>query len=157
MTDTGATFTRVLHGPRSDTPGAQVGRFTWHYVQMVIAMGVGMWPFAGICDALGRPNLSSDSPNAYAIWMTLAMLVPMIGWMRVLGHSWERTAEMSAAMGVPVVIAVAGSVAGVLPDNAAINAMDVFMFAGMFLAMAFRWSEYAGSCHDRRDAAGARA
>jgi hypothetical protein len=114
---------------------------------MAAAMMLGMVPLGIVLSALGRPNLDTQSPEAYALAMTVSMLLPMVAWMRILGHSWERTTEMSAAMSVPVVLLAVGSLIGSLPHTAAIEGMNIVMWVGMLGAMLFRWRDYAQHCH----------
>jgi hypothetical protein len=114
---------------------------------MAAAMMVGMAPLGMALSALGRPDLNTQSPEAYALAMTVSMVLPMVAWMRVLGHGWERTVEMAAAMTVPVVLLAAGSLVGQLPHTAAISGMNIFMWVGMLAAMLFRWSDYAEHTH----------
>lgn len=137
----------AVHGPTSTGRVAQVTRLGWHYALMAAAMMMGMVPLGIVLSALGHPNLDTESPEAYALAMTVSMLLPMVGWMRFLGHNWERTAEMSAAMTLPILVAAAGSSIGALPHSAAVSAMNIFMWLGMFGAMLVRWREYAQHSH----------
>jgi flagellar biosynthetic protein FliP len=71
------------------------------------------------------------------------MTVPMVLWMRVRGHTWERAGEMGAAMVIPAAVIVALAIAGVIPrDGLAGTVMDP-MIPAMLAAMLYRWSEYA--------------
>lgn len=137
----------ALHGPRLRGRLGEVTRFGWHFGQMAAAMMVGMAPLGVALSVLGRPDLDIQSPEAYALAMTVSMVLPMAAWMRVMGHRWERTAEMAAAMTVPVVVLAAGSLLGPLPHSSAVTGMNVFMWVGMLGAMVVRWREYAGQCH----------
>jgi hypothetical protein len=141
------TAVAALHGPRSNGRVAQLIRFGWHYVQMAIAMMIGMIPLGIVLSALGRPDLDTQAPEAYALAMTVSMLLPMVAWMRILGHDWERTAEMVAAMTVPIVVLAAGSLIGPLPNTAALFGMNILMWVGMLGAMLFRWRDYAQHGH----------
>ena len=130
---------------RSNTPPAQVARFVWHYVQMAIAMEVGMLlPLGFVLSALGLPR----SPEASALVMTAEMVFGMAAWMCIRRHSWRHTVEMSAGMSASTVVAAAASLAGLLPDTAASSGpVQILMWAGMLGAMLFRWRDYAQYGH----------
>ena len=80
-----------------------------------------------------------------------SMVLPMAAFMRIRGHSWERTAEMSGAMTVPSAVLLCGSLLGLVPQSAALSitggGMGIPMWAGMVGAMLFRWHEYAQHHH----------
>ena len=131
---------------RSNAPVAQVLRFVSHYVQMSIAMMLGMylpvWGF--ILSALDLSGLVSRSPEASALVMTAEMVFGMAAWMCIRRHSWRHTVEMSAGMSASTVVAATASLAGLLPHTAAQSGTVGFlMWAGMLVAMLFRWRDYA--------------
>ena len=134
---------------RSNAPVAQVVRFVWHYVQMAIAMMLGMFlPVGLILTALGLYNLVSRSPEASALVMTGEMVFGMVAWMCIRRHSWRHTVEMSAGMSASTVVAAAASLAGLLPHTAANSGpVQSLMWAGMLAAMLFRWRDYAQYGH----------
>ncbi len=136
---------------RSNAPGAQVVRFVWHYVQMAIAMELGMFlPVGFILSALGLYNVVLRSPEASALVMTAEMVLGMAAWMFIRRHSWRHTVEMSAGMAASTVVAAAASLAGLLPDTAAESEPVVMlMWVGMLAAMLFRWRDYAQGHHCR--------
>lgn len=137
---------------RSDGPAGQVVRFVWHFVQMAVVMLLGMLPLGFILAALGQSNLSARSPETYALAMMASMVIPMAAFMRIRGHSWERTAEMSGAMTVPSAVLLAASLLGLIPQKAALSitagGMGIPMWAGMLGAMFFRWRDYAQHHHN---------
>src|SRR5688500_4118028 len=73
------------------------GRFVRHYVEMVIAMFIGMgvfWPvWLGLFALIGQPQLS-DRTDVDAMTMALNMSLGMAGWMRFRGHRWAPILEM---------------------------------------------------------------
>ncbi len=129
----------------SNAPVAQIVRFVWHYVQMAIAMELGMLlPVGFILSALGLNGLVSRSPEASALVMTAEMVVGMAAWMCIRRHTWRHTVEMSAGMSASTVVAAAASLAGLLPHTAAQSGtVGILMWAGMLAAMLFRWRDYA--------------
>src|SRR4051794_37715821 len=118
--------------------------FARHYVEMVIAMFLGM-------AVLGVPAgwvVDYDVPAQMLGAMAVTMTVPMAGWMRYRGHGWRPVAEMSAAMLVPTaaVLGVLGT--GLFADLGALLLIEhVAMFAGMLGAMLLRRDEYSGHTH----------
>ena len=132
---------------RSDT-SQQIGRFAWHFVQMFIAMMVGMLPLGGALALLGIRNLSKSEPELFATLMAISMVVPMAAWMRFrMGHRWERTIEMSAAMVAPTVVIVPLCLIGVLPHTVAVGPSMSLMTFGMLADMGYRWRDYAQHRH----------
>jgi len=81
-----------------------VGRFILHFVEMVIAMALGMAIFGPIRATLvdeGYTTLLDRTSLDYQVWMNLFMIVPMVLWMRVRGCTWGHGAGMAVAMVVP--------------------------------------------------------
>ena len=134
---------------RPNAAAMQVVRFAWHYVQMSIAMYLGMLlPVGLVLSALGLSHAVSRSPEASALLMTGEMVVGMAAWMSSRRHSWRHTVEMSAGMSASTVVAAAASLAGLLPHTAVDSGpVGVLMWAGMLGAMLFRWRDYAQGHH----------
>ncbi len=129
----------------------QVARFVSHYVQMSIAMYVGMLlPVGLLLSMLGLSGLLSRSPEASALLMTGEMVLGMAAWMCIRRHPWRHTVEMSAGMAASTVVAAAASLAGLLPHTAVDSGVvGTLMWVGMLAAMLVRWRDYAqyGHCH----------
>jgi hypothetical protein len=121
-------------------------RLAVHYVEMVIAMAVGMialhpvWTFA-----LGAAGWSAflDSPEAMAMVMATDMTIAMTAWMRFRGHSWRPCLEMAAAMYVPFLVLFPPMWAGLIDSGGMLLWGHVLMLFAMAGAMALRPSEYA--------------
>ena len=129
---------------RSEGRAGQSLRFTWHFVQMVIAMSVGMVVLDVMLVLLGYQGISRRIPEVYTLIMALAMVVPMIAWMRfMMRHGWSRTAEMSAAMTVPIVALVILCAIGILPHTASVAWSMPIMYVAMLADMAYRRRDYA--------------
>jgi flagellar biosynthetic protein FliP len=111
---------------------------------MVVVMYLGMYllamPSGMVASALG---FSTSEPVTAALVMTLNMTIPMVLWMRVRGHTWERAGEMGAAMMIPAIVIVGLAIAGVISrDGLAGTVMDP-MIPAMLGLMLYRRSEYA--------------
>jgi transcriptional regulator GlxA family with amidase domain len=82
-------------------------RFTLHFVEMWLAMVVGMVVFHALTGLHGHGAGSADASAAYQlahqVGMMVFMTVPMVAWMRVRGHGWQHAAEMAVGMLAPVV------------------------------------------------------
>lgn len=78
-------------------------RFARHYVEMLVAMVLGMvvlgTPSSLALSAAGMSmsELHNDTPALMLFGMALTMTVPMVAWMRHRGHGWAASAEMSAS------------------------------------------------------------
>jgi hypothetical protein len=118
--------------------------FIRHYVEMVIAMFVGMAVFG----VAGMSALEDDAPAAALLVMATSMTVPMVAWMRHRRHGWAASMEMSAAMFVPTFAAIGLLAAGAVTDfHGLMMIQHVAMFPAMLLAMLLRRDEYTGHRH----------
>jgi glyoxylate carboligase len=120
-------------------------QFVRHYLEMVVAMVVGMIVLGGASEVL------LDLPDETAVTlveMAIAMTVPMVAWMRFRGHAWRLSNEMAAAMLIPAAGALVVLGTGIVTDEMALLVFEhVAMFVGMLLAMLLRFDEYAGHHH----------
>jgi hypothetical protein len=131
--------------------GARIRRFTLHYLEMVVAMVVGMvalGPLEGLAfDALGWSGFTGRA-DLGAMIMATNMTVAMAGWMRFRGHTWRPIVEMSAAMYVPFAVLLVPMWFGVITEHTLMGVGHVLMLAGMLVAMLARPDEYTGHhCH----------
>ena len=85
-----------------------VRRFTWRYLEMVVAMFAGMILLGPPLDALaGAFDLDLDrnaAPVASAMVMTMGMAAGMAAWMWYRGYPPAHVALMSAAMFPPAIV-----------------------------------------------------
>jgi len=117
--------------------------FIRHYVEMLIAMALGM-AVLGAAGAAGI-GFAADQIELELLAMALAMTVPMVAWMRHRGHGWAPAWEMTAAMFVPSFAAIALLQAGALEgSHAAMMVQHVAMFPAMLAVMLLRRDEYTG-------------
>ena len=111
-------------------------RFARHYIEMVIAMFVGMAVLALPARmALGAADTSWSELGTAAMLLAMAveMTLPMVAWMRFRGHGWRANLEMSASMFVPT-FAVIGLLGGEVMTD--LGALMVIEHVAMLLAMA---------------------
>jgi YHS domain-containing protein len=133
------------------------GRFARHLGEMVLAMLAGMVVLGGVVALVGKLPGMANLAGEYA-WMGFAMSVPMVLWMRRIGHPWADGLEMSAWMVVPMFALVVPVAVGLVEMEAMVlmGWAHVAMVGGMALLMLYRWETYAGG-HCHAHAASARA
>jgi hypothetical protein len=123
--------------------------FVRHYVEMVVAMFLGMAvlgiPAGWALGAVGSSwsELNTDAPAVMLLGMAATMTAPMVGWMRYRGHGWRANTEMSASMLIPTFAAIALLEASVVDDiDVVLVAEHVAMLLGMLGVMLLRPAEY---------------
>ena len=128
--------------------------FARHYVEMVVAMFLGMAvlgiPAGWALSAMGSSwsELTADAPALMFLLMATAMTVPMVGWMVHRGHSWRANSEMAAAMYLPTFAMIGVLGGGLLTDVGALLAIEhVAMLLSMLGAMLLRPAEYGRQIH----------
>ena len=117
-----------------------IARFAGHYVEMVVAMFVGMGIFA-LPWMLLWPGLS-DHPVPDTLVMVVNMTLGMAAWMAIRRHGSRLIVEMSAAMIAPFVVLLAPLAAGAITVDTLSMAGHVLMFVTMLGAMLVRRHEY---------------
>jgi len=128
--------------------------FARHYVEMVIAMLLGMFVLvvAGRV-LLGLVGVDSgdwhtEAPALMLLEMALTMSIGMVALMRYRGHGWMPCLEMTASMFVPTFGAIALLAAGLVEDGDTLMLIQhVVMFPAMLVVMLLRREEYAGHGH----------
>jgi hypothetical protein len=119
--------------------------FIRHYLEMVLAMFLGMGVLAG---GLAAAGVEIDAVELALLWMAFTMSAPMVAWMRYRGHGWGPSWEMTASMFLPSFAAIALLWIGLVEDRGALMAVQhTVMFPAMLIAMLLRREEYAGHVH----------
>lgn len=120
-------------------------RFWWHYVEMVIAMLIGMgvfWPvWTGAFALFNRSDLLERGDLA-AVQMAVNMTAGMALWMKIRGHGWRDVAEMSIAMSAPFFVLLVPYWMGAISADVLMLAAHSIMFVTMLLAMWWRKDVY---------------
>ena len=120
--------------------------FTRHFLEMVLAMMIGMGAFGLALAVIGEPPGYANLLVRYGV-MGAFMAAPMVAWMRYRGHSWSDGGEMTAAMLVPMLAPVALVELGVavpgLSEGTLMMLSHVAMIAGMVALMVYRFERYA--------------
>ena len=119
--------------------------FIRHYLEMLVAMFVGMAVLGG---GLALAGVDIGPVELSLLWMAFTMSVPMVAWMRYRGHGWRPSGEMTASMFIPSLAAIVLLWMGVVEDHGALMGIQhVAMFPAMLVAMLVRREEYAGHAH----------
>jgi flagellar biosynthetic protein FliP len=124
---------------------ARWSHFVRHYLEMVVAMFVGMaalWGLGEVAAAITGLEYSL-TPEVAALKMAFDMSVGMAAWMRFRGHGWAGTAEMVAAMFAPAIALIPLSWLDVISAESLMLATHILMLPLMFVVMLRRWAEYA--------------
>jgi hypothetical protein len=140
--------------------GTPLRRFLRHFAEMLVVMMVGMGVlgvafrelhvllFGSGFDAAWRDHI-----GLAAFAMAFNMTVPMVLWMRYRGHSWERGAEMAAAMNLPLLPAFVLYAFDVIPGRGVLGMQMMLMVPAMLAAMLCHKEEYSaphdGAAHQK--------
>ncbi len=127
----------------------KVGRFILHFLEMTLAMMVGMPIFSMLRKLIPATSSYAGAFKSgtilFDLSMTVFMTVPMVAWMIVRKHGWRHSAEMAfgmfAPVGVIIVLRLLGADAS-LPWLS--KASHIGMFLGMLSAMLYRSDHYTG-------------
>ena len=122
-----------------------VSPFWRHFLEMLGSMVVGM--FLGTTMFVATVDVSWDGalvryPVQALVVMAVSMTVPMVAWMLYRRHGLRRTAEMAAAMILPVVPFVC-LVAFDVTEGAACGLYCLATLPAMLGVMLYRRSEYS--------------
>ena len=135
--------------------GPALRRFLRHYVEMIIAMVVGMIALGALESTLLGPLGWAEVravPELGALIMATNMTLPMVGWMWLRGHSRGALAEMAAAMYAPFVACFPLVWFGALSATGLMIVGHVVMVPAMTVAMLCRLNEYTGHVHEQAHA-----
>jgi hypothetical protein len=124
--------------------GGSWRRFWWHFLQMVVAMMIGMalTPLGRMLFEAVGAQAAYARPDVHLLVMATAMTIGMTAWMAFRRHGWRPIAEMAAAMYVPFIILFPLLWAGVLGMGAVSAIGHVLMLPAMAGVMLLRPAEY---------------
>jgi hypothetical protein len=141
-------------GVQTDRPSAIHGHtrqrrwhFLRHYLEMVVAMFVGMVVLGGALQgilALAGLEFPSQFPELTSLAMALEMSIGMVVWMRYRGHSWVSTLEMAGAMFIPAIVLFPLLWLGLISGESLLAIEHIAMLPLMYLVMLGRRTEYGG-------------
>jgi hypothetical protein len=142
MTTTPVNTTRQASHEESRATRTRWWVLVRHYVEMVLAMTVGMVVLGAVRDTLGWTVPFAEHPGTSFLLMATDMAIGMIVWMRIRRHGWPGTLEMSAAMYVPAVL-LPLVWTGLLGAMTFMVVAHVVMFLAMGAVLLRRRNEYA--------------
>lgn len=113
LTKTHADHTEIT-ATKADNPGRKLAlktmRFLLHFLEMQIAMVLGMIPWHPVVRALrASPTYAEAFQRGSALSILghgLFMTIPMVAWMVIRRHGWRHSMEMGAAMFAPGVVII---------------------------------------------------
>ncbi|MGC1213842.1 MAG: hypothetical protein WA890_21585 [Micromonospora sp.] len=133
---------------RASTPGIPWRRLSWHFLEMVVAMFIGM-AVLGMATRLALALLGHadllDRLEGRVVVMMLSMGTGMTLWMYHRRHPWAGIVEMNAAMLLSFAVLLVPFWLGALPDSAVMTAGHILMLPAMALVLLHRRAEYANS------------
>lgn len=103
-----------------------------HYLEMVVAMCVGMAVLGPARKALGLAVAFHDRPGVSFMLMASDMAAGMAVWMRLRGHGWPVTLQMCAVMYLPLLLVP-------LVRIDAISTMAFMVSAHVLMLVAMAW------------------
>ena len=129
-------------------PRSRALTFALHYLQMIIAMVVGMmvlYPLWMLATAGLPADAWTHRADVESLVMATTMVIPMAAWMRFRGHGRRPVVEMSAAMYAGFVVLFPLLWLGVIDTDGLMLLGHVLMLLLMLAAMLARPGEYSGS------------
>lgn len=119
-------------------------RFVRHYLEMVVAMFVGMIVLGlgveGLIAVTGAHSVERaiDGPIASAVVMCVYMVAGMAAWMAHRTHTVRENIEMNLAMVAPMAVLVPLEIGGVIDGDGLMVWLHVLMLGSMWLYMLWR-------------------
>jgi flagellar biosynthetic protein FliP len=115
-------------------------RFALHYLEMVVAMVLGMVVLGAAVEAV----IDIHGTGPMLIEMGTIMTLPMVAWMRVRGHAWRPCLEMAASMVIPTLGALALLGTALVEGTGPLMTIEhAVMLPSMLVAMLLRRDEYS--------------
>jgi flagellar biosynthetic protein FliP len=131
--------------PAADRRPAGLRQLLRHYLEMVVAMWVGMAVLGpmvrGTLAAAGLGYSRGRYPELAALEMTITMAVGMGAWMRYRRHGWASTLEMGGAMLVPAIVLVPLLWLDAIPARSLSTLLHLVMLALMLVVLLWRRSQ----------------
>ena len=146
-----------------------VGYFLRHLGEMILAMIPGMVAggavlalmfstvLASTIRGMTRIEVLNQFPVLICLVMAVAMIAPMVAWMRFRGMEWRPVMEMAAAMAIPLIPIFGLLWLQLIPGARACGLYCVVMIPAMVVAMLLRLDLYTGRSGHHTHAAHAHA
>ena len=132
----------AVRPPRPTWRAAMTNRaFIVHYLQMLVAMFVGMGVFAPLLMLVG----DGAGTVVHALLMATSMTAGMAAWMAWRRHPWPGIAEMGLAMYLAFAVLFPPFWLGALSAQGLFVLGHVLMLPAMAVAMLHRREDYLGT------------
>jgi hypothetical protein len=128
----------TIHHP-SPSKLRTAGRFVWRYIELVIAMSLGVM-LINLLWGLGLPKVTRLDVGVLV--MAAEMSIGVAVWLRIRRHSPAAIAETSLAMVAPFLVLLVPFWFGVLSGDLVMSLGHLFMFVLMAVAMLRRREEH---------------
>jgi len=130
------------------SPPHQVWNFVRHYLEMCIAMclgiAVGDIVYFAVAGAAGYSDPFGQLPVLSLAVVTFSMTALMVAWMRFRGMDWRLINEMTAAMIILAVLLLAAGLVGIVPMGQLPLLEHALMMPFMLVPMLLRADQYTG-------------
>jgi hypothetical protein len=136
----------MTSSPPDTATRASLGLFFRHYLEMVLAMAVGMvaaHPVLMLLAPGSSPAGALRSFTVEAAVMATGMALAMAAWMRIRGHGWRMIVEMTLAMYAGFVLVAPAVWSGTLDRSGGLVVGHILMLVLMLIAMALRRDHYS--------------
>ena len=134
--------------PMEVSPPHQVWNFVRHYLEMCIAMclgiAVGDILYFAVAGAAGYSDPFGQLPVLSLAVVTFSMTAPMVAWMRFRGMEWRLINEMTAAMIILAGLVLAAGLVGLVPMGQLALLEHALMMPCMLVPMLLRADQYTG-------------
>lgn len=131
---------------------ANVGGFLWHFLQMVLAMEIGMMVYHLLLRPLLAQTPYADLTAAYPLigyWMMVTfMILGMLALMLYRKSTGRYCLEMTLAMLMPIAMLTVLVLCSLIPSHTLYGAGDPLMFLAMAAFMLYRPHEDAHVVHE---------
>jgi hypothetical protein len=127
---------------------SSTGHFVREYVEMVVAMSLGMGlllPAEAVLRAfgVGSSHHLVGSPELAPFGMAIAMTTPMVMWMRHRGHRWRLCLELASSMAIATLAVMSLMWAAVIQSLGTAMLLEHFaVLPNMLAVMLLRRQEY---------------
>ncbi|MCW2134273.1 hypothetical protein [Arthrobacter sp. VKM Ac-2550] len=152
-----STTSTSVSASTTTSRGRRVWLFTRHYLEMVVAMILGMvilGPVWSLLTNAAGVSAVFDRPDVASLVMATNMTVAMGAWMKFRGHGWAPIIEMGAAMYLPFIVLFVPLWMGMIDGHTVMAAGHLLMLPAMALAMLLRLDEYTQDhAHHRQHSA----
>jgi len=127
----------------------RIGYFIRHYIEMLLVCCIGglilNFLFFSAITRVGFPNFLQQYPDLSIIVITILLAVPMLIWMRLRGHEWRPTLEMTGEPIVLGVLLISASWINIIPKVEMLPLLKDLVCPLMLIPMFFRLDLYTSN------------